>query len=132
MATRLSYERFAELTRSLRSNSPDQLNKRVKPRVGLRAQVEIILPSHREPILVWVRDVSEGGIGLLVGMEVHEGLEFLISLVDRDKIPHLIRGVVAYSRKVATHLYAVGARLEPSSEKAVPHAKASPSAAHPR
>lgn len=109
MGLQLTYETFHEMRQSLRSHTPGDTEKRRQPRVGLRAQVEITVPGSIEFCKVWIRDISEGGVGLLAPIHIDPGTQFLMSLRDRDGVPHIIRCTVAHCRKVGTGLFVVGA-----------------------
>ena len=67
---RLTADVYEEIVASLRSDRKGRLNeKRKKPRVGLRSSLEVIpcvpVPKLKLPLIVWVRDVSADGLGLV-------------------------------------------------------------------
>lgn len=78
----LSAHTYQEILRSLKSDSRPGTERRQAPRVGLRAKVTLITlsPTGQQgpPQAVWVRDLSEGGIGLVVTRAMARGDYFII------------------------------------------------------
>jgi hypothetical protein len=108
----LTAEMLSEVIEALRSNAPAGTEKRKQPRVGLRLQVPVLLPGSSKPSTARLRDVSEGGVGLLTHEPVENRGQIVLLLHDRDGIPRFIRCIVCYCRKVASNLYSVGVRFE--------------------
>src|SRR4051812_7716454 len=81
-ALHLSAQTYQEILRSLRSDSRLGTERRQHPRVGLRAKVTMIALSATgqvsAPQPVWVRDLSDGGIGLVVTRPMTRGDLFII------------------------------------------------------
>src|SRR3954462_8278483 len=97
----LTSELLAEVLASLKSNPPRGAESRKRPRVGMSGQVEIIiLEQSATPQTARVRDVSEGGIGLLTRQPLQKGSEFMLSLHAKDGENKLIRCMARHCRKV--------------------------------
>jgi hypothetical protein len=117
----LSAEMFDEIVRCLRSDgSTSEHEQRKSPRVGLRAQADVLLkPGTRTPpVRMRVRDLSVGGIGLLHTRAVPPGTEFVVLLptarrsngYDCDAVVHL-SCIAAHCREIAPDTYTVGGRI---------------------
>src|SRR5215207_7538318 len=79
---RLTAEQFEQILASLKSDTsrPRSQDKRSSPRVGVRMQATIIpcLPGEdAKPHVVWVRDLSVHGIGLVHNDSLPVGSYFL-------------------------------------------------------
>src|SRR5438034_7867926 len=74
IAMQLTAELYQQIVKALRSDKRTIQDRRRYPRVGLRARINIIpLDSRRKPMeaqCVWVRDVSAGGFGRVVGQKL--------------------------------------------------------------
>jgi len=81
----LSAGMYQEILRSLRSDAQREQERRKYPRVGLRAKVTLISIDPDgcagTPHTVWVRDISDGGIGLVVTRPMKRGELFVVVLV---------------------------------------------------
>jgi hypothetical protein len=88
----LSAENYQEILRSLRSDKRLGAERRRNPRVGLRARVTLIALTtdgqQGTPQTVWVRDISDGGIGLVVTRPSKRGALFVIRFKE-DPVEHL-------------------------------------------
>jgi hypothetical protein len=109
---KLTSEMLTEVLMALRSNPPASSDKRQQPRVGLRVQVQIILPPSAEPCSVRLRDISEGGIGLLTEMALDDGQELILLLQGKDGAPKFLRCAVTHCRKAGSSHYSVGASFQ--------------------
>lgn len=109
----LSAELFNQICEALKSDKGSEREKRASPRVGLRAQVEILLkPGTRTPpVLMRVRDLSASGIGLVYSKELAVGAEFVARMPGGLDGPVHISCIVAYCRKVASDTYSIGGRI---------------------
>jgi hypothetical protein len=105
----LTRETFVEILETLRSNCPSATDHRRQPRVGVTRQVEIILPGRTDPIIARIRDISQGGVGILSHLEMSRGTEFIVTLYGHDGSPHFLQCRVCHARRVATGLFQIGA-----------------------
>jgi len=108
----LTRETFVEILDTLRSNCPSVSDHRKQPRVGVTRQVEIILPGNADPFPARIRDISQGGVGILSHMQMPKGTEFIVVLYGRDGNPHFLQCRVCHSRRVGTGLHQIGACFE--------------------
>jgi hypothetical protein len=106
----LTLDQLSEIVRSLRTDLSAGVGKRRHPRVGLRVNVSLVLPS-RDKIQVWVRDISAGGINFCNTAELREGDSFSLLLQNSDGQMEPIPCIVANCQKVASGLFRVGARF---------------------
>ena len=99
----LSAELYSQIIKDLTSDGLGEFGRqqRREPRVGVRAKAHI-LPSlsATTPIPVRVRDLSVGGVGLLMPRELATDRLFL-----------LLPCTVAHCQAIGDDLYAVGARF---------------------
>ena len=113
---RLTAEIFEQIVSSLRSDSTGRVHeKRHRPRVGLRNSLEIYpCPTGAKltaPTVVWVRDVSADGLGLVSSNALPIDLHFVAEF-DRWERPRLrVQYKVAYCKLLSRGLYSVGAQL---------------------
>jgi hypothetical protein len=110
----LSAELFNQIVKALRSDDRSDRDKRTAPRVGLRAQVEILLkPGTRTPpVLMWCRNVSANGIGLMYSKDVSTGSEFVARLpAGTNAAPVHVSCVIVHCKKAGPELYTIGARI---------------------
>jgi hypothetical protein len=109
----LSAAMLADIVCSLRSSVRGGMEKRQKPRVGLRAQARYVTAgrSRDEAETAWVRDISTGGVGLLCRRELATGT--IVSLMlDKPGAPdELIACTVAYCRRASSSSFTVGLRF---------------------
>lgn len=111
----LSAELYSQIIKDLTSDGLGEFGRqqRREPRVGMRAKA-FILPSmsSRTLVPVRVRDVSVGGMGLLVGCELTADRLFLLLLPKAGGQPPMrLACTVAHCQAIAEDLYAVGARF---------------------
>lgn len=120
---RLTAETFDELIRSLRSNAPAGSEKRRQPRVGLRVRAEVMVRDPAtgfggERAEITIRDISAGGVGLLVPRPIDAGQRF--SLVLDGAASRSVRCVVMHCRSVGANLFRIGAKFEDDDAGAEP------------
>ena len=111
----LSAELYSQIIRDLTSDGLGEYGRqqRREPRVGVRAKAHI-LPSlsATTPVPVRVRDLSVGGMGLLLPQELGPEKMFLILLPKGGGNPPVrLASTVAHCQAIADDLYAVGARF---------------------
>ena len=111
----LSAELYSQIIKDLTSDGLGEFGRqqRREPRVGVRAKA-YILPSlsATTPIPVRVRDVSVGGMGLLLPREIGADRLFLLLLPKAGGHPPLrLACTVAHCSAIAEDLFAVGARF---------------------
>jgi hypothetical protein len=111
----LSAELYSQIIKDLVSDGLGEFGRqqRREPRVGVRAKA-YILPSlsAATPIPVRVRDVSVGGMGLLLPREIGPDRLFLLLLPKSGGHPPLrLACTVAHCSAIAEDLFAVGARF---------------------
>jgi hypothetical protein len=111
----LSAELYSQIIKDLVSDGLGEFGRqqRREPRVGVRAKA-YILPSLSAvtPIPVRVRDVSVGGMGLLLPREIGPDRLFLLLLPKSGGHPPLrLACTVAHCSAIAEDLFAVGARF---------------------
>jgi hypothetical protein len=113
---RLTAEMYEEIVACLRSDETKRgSEKRKRPRVGLRSSVEVHpCPARgrmQAGIVVWVRDVSAEGLGLVSPVSLAVGLEFVVEFARFDSEQLRVKYRVAYRKMISQGLYNVGARL---------------------
>src|SRR5687768_16041821 len=111
----LSAELYSQIIKDLTSDGLGEFGRqeRREPRVGVRAKA-YILPSlsSATPIPVRVRDVSVGGMGLLLPRDIGPDRLFLLLLPKAGGHPPLrLACTVAHCSAIAEDLFAVGARF---------------------
>jgi|SRR3954469_21680719 hypothetical protein len=111
----LSAELYSQIIKDLTSDGLGEFGRqqRREPRVGVRAKAHI-LPSlsATTPIPVRVRDLSVGGVGLLMPRELAPDRLFLLLLPKVGGHPPLrLACTVAHCQAIGDDLYAVGARF---------------------
>jgi hypothetical protein len=111
----LSAELYSQIVKDLVSDGLGEFGRqqRREPRVGMRARA-YILPtvSATVPVPVRVRDVSIGGMGLLLPTELGPDRLFLLLLPKGGgKPPVRLACTVAHCQALGEDLYAVGARF---------------------
>jgi hypothetical protein len=111
----LSAELYSQIIKDLVSDGLGEFGRqqRREPRVGVRAKA-YILPSlsATTPIPVRVRDVSVGGMGLLLPRDLGPDRLFLLLLPKSGGHPPLrLACTVAHCSAIAEDLFAVGARF---------------------
>lgn len=116
----LSAELFSQIVKDLVSDGLSDLGRqqRREPRVGVSARAHILpIPESATPLPVRVRDLSAGGMGLLVPRELSAGELFLLLLPKAGSLPPLrLACTVAHCQIIAADLFAVGARFASREE----------------
>ena len=114
---RLTAEMYEEIVASLRSDRNGRLNeKRKKPRVGLRSSLEVVPcpelgEKARPPVIVWVRDVSADGLGLVSARSVPVEMKFVVEFERFERENLRVQYRVAYCKSITRGLYSIGARV---------------------
>lgn len=111
----LSAELYSQIIRDLTSDGVGEFGRqqRREPRVGVRARA-YILPSlaATTPVAVRVRDLSVGGIGLLLPRDLGPDRLFLVLLPKAGvNAPVRLACTLAHCQAIAEGLFAVGARF---------------------
>ena len=109
----LSAELFNQIIAALRSDKQDGQERRTAPRVGLRAEVDVLIsPDGRTPaVRMRCRDLSVSGIGLVFNHTLPAGHEFIVRLPATGATQTVyISCVVVHCRPLAKDLFAIGAR----------------------
>lgn len=119
----LSVEMLGDILESLRSYNRDSrgTEKRTQPRVGLRAEAEVIPPhgANGQLAVVRLRDVSAGGMNILYPRAVDTGSQ--LTMVLRRKRGGVI-GIpctVRHCRPVSRDLYSVGVQFRGRISKSI-------------
>lgn len=116
----LSAELFSQIVKDLVSDNGGAVvrQQRREPRVGVRARAHILPILASATLLpVRVRDLSAGGMGLLVPRELAAGQLFLLLLPKAGIHPPLrLACTVAHCHTLAEDLFAVGARFASREE----------------
>jgi hypothetical protein len=132
MSLKLTAQLYKQILASLKSDSPERNSeKRTQGRVGLRCTLEIIPLKGGKPITVWVRDISEQGIGLVSPAVVGEGTIFIARLPREKGEPLIVSYKVCYCRHLSSELYSLGCRLEAIEKKDDKSSADKPAAAAP-
>jgi hypothetical protein len=113
---RLTAEIYEQIVASLRSDrSPRAHEKRHRPRVGLRSSLEIFpcpngakLPTAT---VVWVRDVSSDGLGLVSPRAFPLDMDFVAEFDRWERERLRVQYRIAYCKVLSRGLYSVGAKL---------------------
>jgi hypothetical protein len=120
MSSELSADLFEQIIAGLKGDNVAGRDKRAEPRVGLRKRTTIMLglsDGGAESMLVWVRDLSRSGIGILHSKSVKPGTEFTIRLPRRDGGDVVITYVVKYCKLVGSKQFSVGGILKKVSSE---------------
>ena len=112
----LSAELFKSIVNSLKSDKAGRIHElRSGPRVGVRGKLEVVLlaPDGR-PVgaaVVWVRDVSVDGIGILHTKALKVGSRFVARFPRHDEGSLTLVYAVTHAKDVTKGLYTIGAQL---------------------
>ncbi|HWE03659.1 MAG TPA: PilZ domain-containing protein [Tepidisphaeraceae bacterium] len=113
-------ELFAETLHStMASIKPDVGERRQHQRLPFRFKVKIIPYENQicsDPISVWTRDISAGGIGLIVHKPMRDGSRFIIKLPRHHDTPVLFLCTVRNCARLAANVYGVGATFAEVAE----------------
>lgn len=102
---------LAEIVESLRSHSRVGVEKRRNPRVGLRLRAQLLRsPFFGRPMIIWVRDVSSGGMGILIDKPIGEGEA--LRIVFADEPDQCVACTATYRRRVSSTLFHVGIKFD--------------------
>src|SRR5947207_1456467 len=84
----LSADMYEQIARTLRSGASKPGERRQHPRVRMRAKITIIpLGPAGQPgkaDAVWLRDISDGGIGLVAGRAMKRGSLFVVQFSNHN------------------------------------------------
>lgn len=104
---------YEQILETLRSDS-DRREQRAAPRVGLRARVTVypaptggIVP---EPLQAWIKDLSIGGIGLVMSVPLEPGSTFELRLASKGNGLLRLTYVAVRSKSLGT-VYSIGGAL---------------------
>lgn len=93
---------IADILQCLRADRAPN-DRRRSPRVGLRARISIRFgEAGRSPLLGWMRDVSCGGAGLLLGGDLSVDHQIVLRIPSRDRGVVSVRGRVVHCTKVGS------------------------------
>jgi hypothetical protein len=107
----LSAELYRQIVDALRSDQGGDKEKRSAPRVGLRAQVLVLLDGKKR-VNLWCRNISASGIGLMHNSPLKTGAEFIVCLPASGLAePVFISCVVVHCERLATDTFSIGARI---------------------
>ena len=114
---KLTAEQFEQILASLKSDSsrPRQQDKRSSPRVGIRMQVTIVPCVQGQPAtphLVWVRDVSAHGMGLIHNEPLPIGSYFLALFQRKGGERLTVLYKVASCSRLSTQQTLIGAQID--------------------
>jgi hypothetical protein len=114
---RLTAEQFEQIVASLKSDStrPRHHDKRSSPRVGVRMQATIIpcvTGQPARPHLVWVRDLSVHGIGLIYHDSLPIGSYFLAIFQRKGGEKLTVLYCVASCTRLSAQQTLIGARID--------------------
>lgn len=135
MSMKLSADLFNQITSTLRSDvqKVKGSEKRAQGRVGLRCTLELLPCSPASEIppktLVWVRDISATGIGLVCGRAVDNDVEFVAQFDRPGEQPLAVVYKVRHVRKISADLWSIGASFEriiPDHQMVTPSATTKP------
>jgi len=113
---KLSGEQFQQIISQLVSDEQDgPQNKRLEPRVGIRAQ-GFIVPCMRDgragrQIGVTIRDLSRAGLGILAPAPMLKGMRFSLCLGRAEQTTLLAHYEVRHCKTLTESLYSIGAHL---------------------
>lgn len=120
----LTKQLLAEIVESLRSHARGGVEKRQHPRVGMRLRANLLRhPFLGKPLVIWVRDISSGGMGILSDKPLQIGEPLKITFSD-DK-ENNVDCTATYRRRVSSNLFQVGIRFDDQTSATLFPAKAS-------
>ena len=103
------------IVQSLTRNEPGSgANRRTTPRVAMQRCVAIIPYQHGEPgnpVKVWVRDISCGGVGIIHSRRMDIDERFLLELPGSQRSVKLVCAVI-FCERLSDGLYTIGARFK--------------------
>ena len=114
----LSAEQFREIVRSLKSDGVGvrSSEKRAGPRVGLRCRLSIRHfkngRADETPTMVWLRDLSAAGIGVVHSQYLEEGQAFIAEFPLRNSRCLGVMYKVVHTKTISKNLHSIGAMLE--------------------
>jgi len=89
--------------------------RRAHPRVGIRCRISIIPVDGGvvgQPIDVWTRDISRGGIGVLSSQPMKVGGRFVVRFPRPGDKPFALVCTVKCCSQISQGVYAIGAIFE--------------------
>jgi hypothetical protein len=113
---RLTAELFEDIVNCLRSDATHRVHeKRNRPRVGLRNSLDIFPCTEgarlAAPLVVWVRDVSADGLGLVSSQSLPIDMHFVAEFDRWERQRLRVQYKIAYCKLLSGGLYSLGARL---------------------
>jgi hypothetical protein len=103
----LSADQFRDILATLTHQPLEEQKARKSPRVGVSARVTIIGSDRREE-LVTLRDISVGGVGLMLTRARPAGEKIIVRLPRRGDKPQYVLAVVRHCTKIASEMFFVG------------------------
>ncbi len=114
----LRAEQYEQIIAHLPSKSADRprsTERRTAPRVGLRAQIQIIPRCAGVPAKVvpaWIRDISHNGIGLIFHEALDPGIAIVLSLPgSKSRTVDLLFDIVRCT-PLSNGQFSIGARFQ--------------------
>ena len=114
----LTGDEFNEIMESLRSDIHGRraFEKRAAPRVGLRSRGTIYEYQHLRvtsaPMLIWIRDLSITGIGIMHCHPLEDGAQFVAQFERPIKPPLSVLYTVTHTKPISRTIFSVGAKME--------------------
>lgn len=92
------------------------VERRTKPRVGLRARIKLLPLQHGvvgAPVDVWTRDISLTGVGVITSKRMKVGDHYILTLPREQADSNLVLYcTVRNCEALVTDIYAVGLSFE--------------------
>ena len=114
-----------ELLHTLARLKGDQIERRTHIRAPLRVKLRIVPydgVTTGEPMDVWTRDISAGGLGILTYGPMAPGRKFIVTLSQPYEPPVYLVCTVRNCTKMADELYAIGTSFAEVTGRAKPAA----------
>jgi hypothetical protein len=124
--TRLSSDALDHIVRALRK-SKDGSDKRKNPRVAINNQANMTSGKPAQVCGVWVRDISQDGIGILHTKPLAVTSYFGICVPVGGQKDMTVVYEVKYYRPISDGLYSIGGQLKVVSRPKTSSSKSEPS-----
>jgi len=112
---KFSAEMFESLVSSFRSGTYQGAKEnRTKPRVGVTSSIDIVVNSRGnedDTVTMWMRDISDEGIGLVSPKHLPADSKFLARFRQLESNWLDVKYEVVYCEILAPDLYSIGGRL---------------------
>jgi hypothetical protein len=103
----LSADQFRDILTTLTNQPVEEQKARKSPRVGVSARVTIICADRHEESVI-LRDLSVGGVGLVLTRARVPGEKIIVRLPRRSDKPQYVLGVVRHCTQTAPDMFFVG------------------------